>query len=129
MEKSGFRFSNPKMTKLDFIMNEDYKKTHGVTTGLDITINSNINKINEKEAIVELEVEVGEKSNLFPFYLCLNIGSNFKLDEDIEGTNFDNLLNINAPTLLLSYARPIISSVTTQAGMKPLNLPFFNFTK
>lgn len=110
-------------------MNEDYKKKHGVTTGLDIAINSNINKINEKEAIVELEVEVGEKSNLFPFYLCLNIGSNFKLDEDIDGTNFDNLLNINAPTLLLSYARPIISSVTTQAGMKPLNLPFFNFTK
>ena len=78
---------------------------------------------------MELEIEIGEKSNMFPFFMCLIIGAKFKLDDEIEGTNFDNLLNINAPTLLLSYARPIISTVTAQAGMKPLNLPFFNFTK
>lgn len=57
------------------------------------------------------------------------IGAVFKLDVKIPGIDFDNLLQINAPTLLLSYARPIISSITAQAGMKPLNLPFFNFIK
>lgn len=129
MEKSGFKFSNPKMLNLEFTINRDYNKTKCIGTDIGISINNNISKINEKEAVVELDVEIGEKSELFPFYLRLKIGSKFKLDDEIEGTNFDNLLNINAPTLLLSYARPIISSVTMQAGIKPLNLPFLNFTK
>ena len=59
----------------------------------------------------------------------LIVSAHFKLEEKIEGTDFDSLLQINAPTFLLSYARPIVSLITVQAGMKPLNLPFLNFTK
>lgn len=130
VKESEFKFSNPKLVKLDFITNDDYVQKHDTAQkDIGISINNHISTIGEKEAVVELEIEIGEKSNMFPFFMCLIIGAKFKLDDEIEGTNFDNLLNINAPTLLLSYARPIISTVTAQAGMKPLNLPFFNFTK
>lgn len=57
------------------------------------------------------------------------VGAHFKLEKEIEATDFDNLLQINAPAMLLSYARPIVSLITVQAGMKPLNFPFLNFTK
>lgn len=130
MKKSGFKFTNPKLIKLDFVTNDNYEQKHDTAKkDISISMNNHISKIDENEAAVELEIIIGEKSNMLPFFMCLIIGAKFKLDDEMEGTNFDNLLNINAPTLLLSYARPIVSSVTTQAGIKPLNLPFFNFTK
>lgn len=128
MEKSSFKFSNPKLIKLDFEVNNDLDK-NVTSTNVEFSLNSKIDKINEQEADVELDIKIGEKSDNFPFFIHLIIGSKFKLEEVINGTNFDALLSINAPTLLLSYARPIIASITLQAGMKPLNIPFFNFTK
>ena len=61
MEKSGFKFSNPKMLNLEFTINRDYNKTKCIGTDIGISINNNISKINEKEAVVELDVEIGEK--------------------------------------------------------------------
>ena len=94
-----------------------------------MSLNNNIDKKSTNEAVVELEIKIGEDSSEFPFFINLIIGAHFKLDGEIQGISFDKLLEINAPTVLLSYARPIISLITTQAGMKPLNLPFLNFTK
>lgn len=126
--KSNFKFSNPKLTRLIFQINNDYVENEDFVSEIDTSISHDINKISENEAIVELNIEIGESSNQSPFFVNLLIGAKFKLDAAIEGTTFDKLLEINAPTLLLSYARPIISSVSNHAGMKPINLPFINFT-
>lgn len=125
---SGFKFSNPKLLKLAFQINSDYLPEKNQEAKVNISVSHNINKINENEDVVELSIEIGEASNRVPFLTNLLIGSKFKLYSDVNGTDFDKLLEINAPALLLSYARPIVSSVTTQAGLKPLNLPFINFT-
>ena len=127
MELSNFKFSNPKLIKLNFEINDNTFNTSDDT--IDVAINNSINKKGENEAIVELRISIGENSIEFPFFIDLIIGEQFNLDKEISGTTFDKLLEINAPTVLLSYARPIISLVTAQAGMKPLNLPFLNFTK
>jgi preprotein translocase subunit SecB len=128
MEKSNFKFSNPKLVKLDFeIKNGDNANISNDI--LNVSLNNNIDKKSTNEAVVELEIKIGEDSSEFPFFINLIIGAHFKLDGEIQGISFDKLLEINAPTVLLSYARPIISLITTQAGMKPLNLPFLNFTK
>ncbi|MBU5477644.1 protein-export chaperone SecB [Eubacterium sp. MSJ-13] len=39
------------------------------------------------------------------------------------------MLKINGGAVLLSYLRPIVSSLTMQAGIKPLHLPLIDFTK
>ena len=95
MKESEFKFSNPKLVKLDFITNDDYVQKHDTAQkDIGISINNHISTIDEKEAVVELEIEIGEKSNMFPFFMCLIIGAKFKLDDEIEGTNFDNLLKL-----------------------------------
>lgn len=130
MIKSDFKYSNPKLIKLDFEINDNYESKHNISTkNIAISLDSQINKTGEKEAIVELKIEIGKKSDSSPLFMYMVIGAKFILDNDIEGTNFDNLLKINAPALLLSYARPIVASVTMQAGLSPLNIPFFNFAQ
>ena len=128
MKISNFKFSNPQLVKLNFEANENGKFDRE-TDFIDISISNNIHKENENEAVVELEIVIGENTTDSPFSISLVIGAQFRLDDTIEETTFDRLLQVNAPAVLLSYARPIVSSITTQAGMKPLNLPFLNFTK
>ncbi|MCI9615421.1 MAG: protein-export chaperone SecB [Dorea sp.] len=130
MVKSDFKFSTPKLIKLDFEINDGYEDNKKILTdNLNVSLNCHVDKEDEESASVSLEIRAGERGSEFPFFIHLVIGAVFKLDVKIPGIDFDNLLQINAPTLLLSYARPIISSITAQAGMKPLNLPFFNFIK
>ena len=126
--KSKFKFSNPKLTRLIFKVNNDYAENEDSVSEIGTSISYEINKTSENEAVVELNIEIGELSDQSPFFVNLLIGAKFKLDDAIEGTTFDKLLEVNAPALLLSYARPIISSVSNQAGMKPINIPFINFT-
>ncbi len=128
MDNSSFKFTNPKLEKLNFEIHKN--NNFDISSDyLDVLINNNVNKKSENQATVELEISIGENVSSSPFSINLVVSAHFKLEKDIEGTNFDTLLQINAPSLLLSYARPIVSLITTQAGMKPLNLPFLNFTK
>ena len=41
----------------------------------------------------------------------------------------DRLLNQNAPSLLLSYLRPIVAQVTSASKNGTYKIPFVNFTK
>lgn len=125
---SEFKFSNPRLIKLNFQLNSNHLPLKKHETKMNISVSHSANKINENEAAVELNIQIGEASNCAPFLIDLSIGAKFKLDAAVEETDFDKLLEVNAPALLFSYARPIISSITSQAGMKPLNLPFVNFT-
>lgn len=128
MQTSEFKFSNPKLITLNFQLNNYTQATDEPDINMNISIQTNIDKKNETEADVELNIEIGDLSVSSPFFINLVIGAKFKLDSVIEGTDFNKLLDVNAPALLLSYARPIISSVTNHAGMRPLNLPYINFT-
>lgn len=49
------------------------------------------------------------------------------ISENIK--NPEKMLKVNGGAVLLSYFRPIIVTLTMQAGVRPLNLPFVNFTK
>lgn len=49
------------------------------------------------------------------------------ISENIK--NPEKMLKVNGGAVLLSYFRPIIATLTMQAGVRPLNLPFVNFTK
>lgn len=129
MIKSDFMFSNPKLTKLNFFVNNGYNNESKNNVPTNLAISPFVNKLNNQEAIVELKIEIGEKSESYPFFLSLTIGAKFKSSDKIDEKDFDKFLNVNASALLLSYARPIVSSTTCQAGMKAVNLPFINFTK
>ena len=55
--------------------------------------------------------------------------ANFRWMEGFEKEQIDLLVSQNAPALLLSYARPIISMTTNASHYPAYNIPFINFTK
>ena len=48
---------------------------------------------------------------------------------DLDDEMVDTLLRQNAPALLLSYARPIIASITNASKFPTYNIPFFDFSE
>lgn len=123
MKNSEFQFKNPRVEKLEFIVNEDSKEKNKLESHIDVE--SKV--IDEKNAIVKLDITIGDKEQ-FLFYLNLKISSQFYW-EGIPEDQVGKFLSVNAPALLISYARPIIANMTLQAGFRPFNLPFINFTK
>lgn len=129
MEKSKFQFKNPHIEKINFEINND------ITDENNIPISVNVQTLMSDEdnmALVKLYLTVGaldETSNNMINSIYFNgcIVSEFTWENDI--TNVENMLKVNGGAILLSYLRPILSSLTMQAGIKPLHLPLIDFTK
>lgn len=127
MKESFFQFSNPQLINIEFSGNENFDEE--LFEGFSVDNNVNIAILDEEEtneAQVSLSVIIGEKSEKFPFYLSITMSAEFVCDKD-KSEMFQRLLESNAPALLLSYARPIVSLITAQSGFPTLNLPFMNF--
>lgn len=127
MEKSNLQFTDPHIERIDFRIGEDIVNTN---MPISIEMETEINP-EPKEAIVKLNLIVGEIDDdnevSTSFYFNGVIAADFKWNDEID--NPDKMLKISGGTVLLSYIRPILANMTMQAGMKPLNLPFVNFTK
>lgn len=127
MEQSNLQFSDPRIEKIDFRICQEEIISDDLPISIEVETASNPLC---KEAIVTLILLVGElnKNNevITPFYFNGVIVANFKWNEEIKDP--DNMLKISGGTVLLSYIRPILANLTMQAGLKPLNLPFVNFT-
>lgn len=124
VKESFFQFSDPQLTNLKFIVNEDFDEDLFSGFSIKSEIHNGIIE-EEKEAVVSLKLIIGDKSESYPFHISIVMSANFSCTKK---EFFDKLLKTNAPALLLSYARPVISLITTQAGYPSFNLPFMNFT-
>ncbi len=121
--KSGFQFANPRVKKVIFEINEDFSEAK--YEGMPISYGVRITEREESSALVELELNIGLEGETTPFYVELTIVSKFRWTDDVEAPA-DSLLKLNATTLLISYARPIIAHLTADSGIKPFNLPFID---
>jgi preprotein translocase subunit SecB len=89
----------------------------------------NVNKMeNTNEAEVTLKLELGERGETSPFFLTAMEAARFRWNESLEGDMVNKLLNQNAPSLLLSYIRPIVTQITAASPYDAYNIPFINFT-
>ncbi len=128
MGTSQFQFSNPVLSDLQFYINDVY----GVgLEEINVNLGMNINKerLSDTEAIVELTIEIGEKGENAPFYITATEGAMFRWEEDAfdKEQDIEKFLDVNAPALLLSYLRPIISNITMASKYPAYNIPFINF--
>ena len=124
MKKSKFQFQNPRISS--FLINENKDFDNENFGGFSISTNMDIQKIEEnKEAKVSLTIKIGDNNDQYPFFMIVETYSLFKND---GADNFNELLKVNAPALLLSNVRPIIALMTSQLGFKPFYIPFMNFT-
>lgn len=124
MKKSKFQFQNPHISSFIITENKDFdnEKFDGfsISTSTDIEIIED-----DKEAKVSLTIKIGDNNEHYPFFMAAETYSLFKNN---GADNFNELLKVNAPALLLSNVRPIIALMTSQLGFKPFYIPFMNFT-
>lgn len=124
MKSSNFQFSDPKIINLDYSSNEDFDIELFEGFALDHNIEKAISEDNRKGTVM-LTLIIGGKTKDYPFYISIKNSADFKCsDSDV----FLKLIDTNAPALLLSYLRPIVSLITSQAGFPSFDLPFINFT-
>lgn len=128
MRESFFKFSRPIVKDVQYQISEEY--TPNLKSKIDNKLFTNFaRKGNDNIAIVELHIDLGKgDSENPPFLLSLTIVAEFQWQEDYKEDKIDRLLQQNAPALLLSYARPIISNITLNSIM-PYDIPFIDFTK
>mgnify|MGYP002623896581 CR=1 FL=1 len=128
MNKSKFQFQTPFLTKMYFTINNNFsseEKDVDIKNTMEIGISR---KEGESLASVSLSLEIGTNDNSSPFHIDCEIVAVFSWDEyafDEETVN--SLLTMNAPALLLSYIRPLVSQITNMSPFPVYNVPFYNF--
>lgn len=127
MNNSKFQFSNPELEKIEFLVNQNFdeKKYDGIM----MQSNIEVQMLERNVAYVKLTLDIGNSTDSQPFNICVRMGANFTWEESVDIEKAKQLLNINAPTVLLSYIRPIISNMTNSSKYPALNIPFIDFTK
>lgn len=125
MKQSNFNFTDPVLLLLEFYPNpvETMEDNDGssVENVFDIDI---IHKENYNEAAVTLGLTItGVDDTLFT--LNAKMASVFSWgNDDFSEDELKILLTKNAPSLLLSYLRPIVATVTNASPFPVYNLPF-----
>lgn len=128
MKVSSFQFTDPSLVFMNFHENRNFEVEKGKEIEIRTNINVNNNKIAEDEALVSIRICLGSDDNNSPFYLESEFVAKFHWGTDLNAKAVDILLKQNAPALLLSYARPIISMTTNASHFPAYNIPFINFT-
>ena len=127
MNRSKFQFSNPELEKIEFLVNQNFNEEK--YNGIAMQSNVEVQMLDGDEAVVKLTLSIGNSTDSQPFSICVKMGASFTWDKSVEIEKAKQLLNINAPAVLLSYIRPIVSSMTNSSKYPTLNIPFIDFTK
>ncbi len=128
--ESTFQFTNPVLTKMLFNLNNEFDSKDNAQVSVRTRLSVNISKDSKNnEGLVNLHCEIGEQSNKCPYWIEADEQAVFRWDSEMSEELSNDLLNQNAPALLLGYLRPIIAQVTSASRYGAYNIPFMNFTK
>ena len=126
MKQSIFKFSKPVVEKLNYSMKENCNIANLKGKSIPFSFDTKVQIFdNNRGAQVVLSIK-SEDVEDFPFVFCIDMSSRVKWDEEVSETMLDSILNKNVPAMILSYARPIISMITSHSDYKPLDLPFID---
>ena len=127
--KSQFQFTRPELKSISFRINGKFDNAEKERE-IEANISVDVNKHKEKPyAHVELTVSIGTQKNNDPYTIQATEMSDFRWDETVDDDASDRFLNVNAPSFLLSYLRPIIASITSSSSYGTYNIPMINFTR
>lgn len=127
MKNSNFNFTDPVLTLLEFRpkLEEVVATTDAHTLKNDFEIEISRNE-NYNEAIVTLGLAINGV-DAAPFILKAKMTSLFSWgNNDFTEDEIKILLTKNAPSLLLSYLRPLVATITNASPFPAYNLPFFD---
>jgi len=127
-EKSSFQFTDPRTDECVFIVNQAYSLT--TCEELPVKLTTNVRHLDTEKNVssVSLDLEVGEQNNqAYPFYLKFVESAMFKWEDgSFDNKTIKELLDVNAPALLLSYMRPLVFTITSQSIHGGFHIPFLD---
>lgn len=121
-KKSLFQLHTQRMVDVKFFLNEKGEKND---TNLEVGVNIKA-AYTEKKALVELVVHINKDMQDQIFSLSIKNQGVFQW-ENFSEEEVKPYLEENAPAILLSYVRTMVTSLTLAAGLNPLVLPLLNF--
>lgn len=133
MKTSNFQLiGKPRLTKCLFEINKEFDLTGAIELEIENNVKIGRNHDEEKrEAVVILNLGIFTKSNFeeVPFKIEMEIEGIFRWNEKLKSNvlQLESLLKENAPAILYSYLRPIITQMTVEASLPPLVIPLMNF--
>lgn len=125
MTSSKFQFTNPELLNLSFQINEDF--IEDCFSGLSIKGETLIRRSTSlPQAEVTFSLRIGEQNEKYPFFVAITMKAEFQWDDSMELAMVSMLLKANAPSMLLSYMRPIVSNLTASSKYPAFQIPFMN---
>lgn len=122
---SSFQFTTPKINKFLYTANIDIvNKTHSINIGHS----KSIKEISGNEALVTLDMEILSSDEPSPFNIKLSICAQFRWSDEMNQQLVLELLNQNAPSMLVSFVRPIVMNFTCSSGFAPFCMPYLDFS-
>ena len=132
--QSIIQFTNPELVESIFMENPNYSGSEKVSQKLNISSeHDKIVKENkyEKSTTVSLTVTNFDKIDMnskLPFFIRETMKAKFIWKKGFNNNDEENLLKINAASLLLSYIRPQVRNITSLSKFSEQNIPFIDFT-
>ena len=128
MKESFFKLRSQFTEEIIFKKNSDFKDRK---IKLKFSHRLEIKNIDEGSSNIKLIFNIFTEEELAesPFFISITQSGKFEYPSNLDKNNLENLLNINAPAVLLSYIRGIISQITAFSGYPALIIPLMNFTK
>jgi len=129
MEKSFFQLLEQNIINVEFVKNENYSNEREISLEFNYQTEININENNTANVILDFSIFNKECLKEYPFYIKVVISGIFTWDKDTNNEILQELLQFNAPAVLLSYIRTMISTLTAFSGYPALIIPLMNFKK
>lgn len=125
MKNSNFNIISVRMSNVRFeLCNNDYEGSIETQIEPRYAFADDGRNSAKAEMILRVFPDYDKKA---PFRIELKMEGLFSWDESLEG-RIDEFMKVNAMAVLYSYARPIVTQLTTTANCSPLVLPMMNFT-
>jgi len=126
MKVSGFQLIKHLLLSVEYEVNPGYPKGN---IALEVQGLTKIEKTSENSATVEFTLLLFNDKSIedAPFKVKTVHRGDFVWDDSYNEVQLKNLLNLNAPAILLSYDRSIIAQLTAYSDLPALILPLINF--
>lgn len=128
MKRSSFQLKEQAIIDIDYKVNEFYSQSE---EDLKIDVQTAVKKVGDNIAAVYLTVNLfkNEDFQSVPFSMTVKSRGIFTWDSELEKTALTSLLQNNAPAILYSFIRPIVSNLTAFSIGGSLILPLLNFSE
>ncbi|MGB4406953.1 MAG: protein-export chaperone SecB [Sphaerochaeta sp.] len=129
MQKSDFQLDSHRIVRTDFSLNREF--TIPKNMQVDLAGKTEVKSLSETSSMVIFSFSVYKNKPLeeVPFQIDVVSEGIFSWDPTIPKEQLSNYLNYNAPSVLLSYIRSVISMITAYAGLPTVMIPLINFYK